>query len=65
LAPPTMAALGDFNPATNLYYGLKFTPFDPAQKTTITVVNLGTGAVTTLGQTVDNLHTLAFVKKVK
>jgi hypothetical protein len=65
LNPPTMAALGDFNPATNLYYGLKFTPFDPTAKTFITVVNLGTGAVTTLGQTVDNLHTLAFVKKVK
>jgi len=65
LTPPTMAALGDFNPATNLYYGLKFTPFDPAQVTSITVVNLGTGTVTTLGPTVNNLHTLAFVKKVK
>jgi len=65
LNPPTQAALGDFNPATNLYYGLKFTPFDPAQKTFIEVVNLGTGTVTQLGPTVDNLHTLAFVKKVK
>jgi len=65
LTPPTMAALGDFNPATNLYYGLKFTPFDPTAKTFIEVVNLGTGTVTQLGQTVDNLHTLAFVKKVK
>jgi len=65
LTPPTMAALGDFNPATNLYYGLKFTPFDPTAKTFITVVNLGTGTVTQLGQTIDNLHTLAFVKKVK
>jgi hypothetical protein len=65
LTPPTMAALGDFNPATNLYYGLKFTSFDPDQKTSITVVNLGTGTVTTLGPTVNNLHTLAFVKKVK
>jgi len=65
LTPPTMAALGDFNPATNLYYGLKFTPFDPLQVTSITVVNLGTGTVTTLGETVNNLHTLAFVKKVK
>ena len=65
LTPPTMAALGDFNPVNNLYYGLKFTPFDTAQKTTITVVNLSLGTVTTLGPTVNNLHTLAFVKKVK
>ena len=65
LTPPTMAALGDFNPVDNLYYGLKFTPFDPAQKTFMVMVNLQTGTVTTLGQTVNNLHTLAFVKKVK
>jgi hypothetical protein len=67
LTPPTMAALGDFNPVNNLYYGLKFTPFDPTEKTFMTMVNpnLQNGTVTTLGQTVDNLHTLAFVKKVK
>jgi len=65
LTPPTMAALGDFNPVSNLYYGLKFTSFDPTAKTFVVVVNLNNGTVTTLGQTVDNLHTLAFVKKVK
>lgn len=65
LSPPTMAALGDFNPANKLYYGLKFQPFDPTQKTSMVVVNLSNGLVTTLGPTVDNLHTLAFAKKVK
>lgn len=40
LTPPTMAALGDINPADGRYYGLQFTPFDPAQKTTINVVTL-------------------------
>lgn len=65
LTPPTNAALGDFNPVNNLYYGLNFTPFDPTQKTFIVVVNLNNGTVTTLGQTINNLHTLAFVKKVK
>jgi hypothetical protein len=64
LTPPTMAALGDFNPITNLYYGLKFNAFstDPVF---IEVVDLNAGTVTQLGQTVDNLHTLAFVKKLK
>jgi hypothetical protein len=64
LSPTTMAALGDFNPLTNLYYGLSFTAFDPAQVTFIELVNVRTGAVTQLGQTVDNLHTLAFIKKL-
>jgi hypothetical protein len=64
LTPPTMAALGDFNPITDLYYGLKFNSFstDPVF---IEVVDLNAGTVTQLGQTVDNLHTLAFAKKVK
>jgi hypothetical protein len=57
-----MAALGDFNPFTNLYYGLQFNSFS-TDPTFINVVNLSTGSVTTLGQTVANLHTLAFVKK--
>jgi hypothetical protein len=67
LSPLTMAALGDFNPVNNLYYGLNFTPFDPTAKTFMVVVNpnLQNGTVAILGQTVDNLHTLAFVKKVK
>ncbi len=65
LTPPTMAALGDFNPANKLYYGLKFQPFDPAKKTSMVVVDVGNGTVTTLGPTVDNLHTLAFAKNVK
>lgn len=58
---PTMAALGDFNPVNNLYYGLKFDPFTE-NPTFIVVVNLLKGTVTTLGQTVDHLHTLAFAK---
>ena len=60
LSPPTMAAIGDFNPLNNLYYGLNFTPFDPTAVTIIELVNVHTGAVTELGRTVDNLHTLAF-----
>jgi len=64
LSPPTMAALGDFNPFTNLYYGLTFNSFS-TDPTFIVVVNLSNGTVTQLGQTVNNLHTLAFVKKVK
>lgn len=63
LNPPTVAALGDFNPTTNIYYGLNFVPFDPAQKTAVVTVNLRTGKVTTLGPTINNLHTLAFVAK--
>lgn len=64
LSPPTMAALGDFNPFTNLYYGLKFNSFS-TDPTFFIVVDLSAGTVTTLGQTVNDLHTLAFVKKVK
>ena len=64
LSPPTAAALGDFNPLNNLYYGLKFTPFDPTAPTSIVVVDPRKGTVTTLGQTVPDLHTLAFAKVV-
>ena len=60
-----MAALGDFNPANRLYYGLKFTPFDPDEPTFIEAVDLRNGTVTELGPTVDALHTLAFAKNVK
>jgi hypothetical protein len=63
LTPPTAAALGDFNPASNLYYGLTFDSgsFTPPFPTSIVVVNPRTGTVTPLGPTVDDLHTLAFV----
>ncbi|MBZ5522801.1 MAG: hypothetical protein LAP21_11235 [Acidobacteriia bacterium] len=62
LSPPTPAALGDFNPVNNLYYGLNFTPFDPSKHAFIVTVNLLRGTVTTLGQTVDDLHVIAFAK---
>ncbi len=64
LNPPTMAALGDFNPTNNLYYGLSFTAFDPTAPTSIVVVDPRKGAVTTLANTVGNLHTLTFAKVV-
>lgn len=64
LSTPSMAALGDFNPFTNLYYGLSFNSFS-TDPTFFIAVNLSTGSVTKLGQTVSNLHTLAFVKKLK
>ena len=63
LSVPTPAALGDFNPDNNLYYGLNFDIIgEPEQATFIVVVDLQTGEVTTLGLTVDDLHTLAFVE---
>ncbi|MGZ7051967.1 MAG: hypothetical protein ACXVJ0_07925 [Candidatus Angelobacter sp.] len=62
LTPPVAAALGDFNPISNQYYGLFFDTSFPSPVTFIMVVNLRKGTVTTLGQTVDNLHTLAFMK---
>ena len=64
LTPPTQAALGDFNPFTNLYYGLDFS-FGKNAPSFVEVVNLSTGTVTTLGPTVNGLHTLAFIKKLK
>jgi len=63
LSPPTPAALGDFSPANNLYYGLNFQSFSPVHATFIVTVDLSTGAVTTLGQTVDDLHVIAFIAK--
>jgi len=62
VSPPTPAALGDFDPVGNKYYGLNFLPFDPLHQTSLVVINLKKGTVTTLGQTVDNLHVIAFVK---
>jgi hypothetical protein len=65
VTPPTMAALGDFLPGTNRYYGLKFDGIDPTGTTLIEMVDLdpvlGTGTVATLGPTVNFLHTLAFI----
>jgi hypothetical protein len=60
VSPPTPAALGDFNPVGNQYYGLKFTVFNPT--TFLVVIDLKKGTVTTLAQTVDDLHVIAFVK---
>ena len=65
LSPPLDAALGDFNPDNGLYYGLNFEAFFPTVPTFIEMVNVRTGTVSTLGRTVDGLHTLAFAKKVK
>jgi hypothetical protein len=65
LTPPLDAALGDFNPANGLYYGLNFVSFNPTVPTFIEVIDVAEGTVTTLGQTVAGLHTLAFAKKVK
>jgi hypothetical protein len=65
LSPPLNAALGDFNPANGLYYGLDFVASFPIFPTLIEVVNVRDGTVSTLGQTIDGLHTLAFAKKVK
>jgi hypothetical protein len=59
LSPPTPAALGDFHPGTNFYYGLNFNGGNPA--TSIVVVDPINGTVTPLGPTVDFLHTLAFI----
>jgi hypothetical protein len=64
LTPPTAAALGDFNPVTNLYYGLDFDA-GVSHVSTIVLIDLSDGAVTTLSTTVDDLHTLAFANKTK
>jgi hypothetical protein len=61
VSPPTAAALGDFDPVGNQYYGLKFTAFS-TNPTFLVVIDLRKGTVTTLGQTVDDLHVIAFVK---
>jgi len=60
LSPPAAAALGDFLPGTNLYYGLNF-PIPRSAETHIVVVDPLAGTVTELGQTVDDLHTIAFI----
>jgi hypothetical protein len=62
LSPPIQAAIGDFNPQNNMYYGLNFIPFDPSHQAFLVVVDLRKGTVALVAQTVDNLHTIAFVK---
>jgi hypothetical protein len=63
LDPPTPAAIGAFHPGNHRYYGLNFdTTVPPPFPTSIVAVNLVAGTVTTLGPTVDDLHTLAFIK---
>jgi hypothetical protein len=61
LSPPTPAALGDFNPRNHNYYGLNFTPFFPSAPELV-VIDPRAGTVITLGETVPDLHVLAFVK---
>jgi hypothetical protein len=61
LSPPTTAALGDFRPGTNLYYGLDFDFSAPPFQVFIVVIDPIEGTVTDLGPTVDDLHTLAFI----
>ena len=60
LSPPKPAALGDFDPVGNQYYGLNFAPGTPT--TFLLVVDVKKGTVATVGQTVNDLHTLAFVQ---
>ena len=62
VSPPTQAALGDFDPVGNKYYGLNFAPFDPLHETAMMVIDLKKGTVTALGQTANDLHVIAFVK---
>jgi hypothetical protein len=61
LSPPKAAALGDFNPVGNQYYGLNFVP--GAATAFLEVVDVKKGTVTTVGQTVNDLHTLTFIKR--
>lgn len=60
LTLPKPAAIGDFDPVGNQYYGLNFTPGTPAAF--LEVVDVKKGIVTDVGQTVDDLHTLAFIR---
>jgi hypothetical protein len=61
--PPTMAALGDFNPVDNLYYGLQFTSFSLDGTTVINVIDVPNGTVIRSMPTVNFLHTLTWVDK--
>jgi hypothetical protein len=59
VSPPIAAALGDFDPVGNKYYGLNFVPFSP--QTAMIVIDLKKGTTSAVG-TVDDLHVIAFVK---
>jgi hypothetical protein len=61
VSPSIPAALGDFDPVGNKYYGLNFQAFGNGT-TFLELVDLKKGTVTTLGQTVNGLHVIAFVK---
>jgi hypothetical protein len=63
LSPPTAAALGDFSPSKNHYYGINKDPLgaDPTAADLV-VINLKNGKVRTVGPTVRDLHTLTFAK---
>ena len=61
VSPPLAAALGDFNPEGNQYYGLNFQAFGNGN-TALVVVDLKKGTTTAVGQTVDGLHVIAFIK---
>jgi hypothetical protein len=60
VSPPIQAALGDFDPVGNKYYGLNFVGFSP--QTALILIDLKKGTVTAVGQTVDDLHVITFVK---
>jgi hypothetical protein len=62
LSPPKAAAIGDFDPVGNQYYGLSFVPGTPSAF--LVVVDVKKGTATTVGQTVDDLHTLAFIRRL-
>ena len=61
VSPPIQAALGDFDPVGNKYYGLNFSPFGTGE-TALILIDLKKGTTTALGQTVNDLHAIAFVK---
>jgi hypothetical protein len=60
VSPTIQAALGDFDPVGNKYYGLNFVA--GSSQTALIVIDLKKGTVTPVGQTVDGLHVIAFVK---
>jgi hypothetical protein len=65
ISPVAQAALGDFNPVDNLYYGLSFSPtFDPNVPPPARIVRVDpqSGNLTLMAQTVPGLHVIAFVK---
>jgi hypothetical protein len=61
ISPPTPAALGDFDPVGNKHYGLNFQAFT-TNPTFLVLIDLKKGTATTLGQTVNDLHVITFVK---